>query len=288
MRIRSLAVALVAMYRMQAPRGFDPRNEEPQAAVLDLNTLPEDIRKEPSLGSIKTIPDLAKSYVSAQKLIGTKRLPVPDQSWNESQWNEFYDAVGRPKTADDYQFPDVKLEGGMKIDDTKAKALKQTFHKLGLTPNQSKGVMEYYFNTLNETSRSTTVNMEKQNAEAMAALKGEWSEKYDANIDMAKQVISKFGDEQFGQYLESGMGSNVPLIKLLAKIGATMVEDPGRSGSGGFNVKDSTKAIAEIDNLRTDKDFMVALLAKENVGHRAAVERWTKLHAVAYPGKETE
>lgn len=282
-------LTIVQMYRSLAPIGYDPRCEDPPGNAAFLATLPEEIRSEPS---IKTVPDLAtlsKNYVNAQKLIGTKRVSAPAENWTESNWNEFFDAAGRPKTAGDYKLPEVKLEEGLSLDDKKIGAVKDHLHKLGLSGKQASGVLEYYMNTLNEGVRSGKTATETANASAVAELKTEWGEKYNVNVDLAKGVLKKFGDQNLMNYLEtSGMGNNSALIKVLSKIGGMMLEDKSMGKDATFGVKDSTRASAEIDTLKTDKEFMDAFMTQNHPGHKAAVDRWSQLHAVAYPGKEQE
>jgi len=253
-----------------------------------LATLPEDIRAEPSLKTIADVPTLAKSYVNAQKLIGTKRLPTPEASWGESQWNEFYDAAGRPKTPDLYPVPDVKLEDGLSLDKDRLTKFQQQAHKLGLNASQGRGVLEYYMNVMNETMQAQKSSTAQSAAAAEVELKQEWGDKFDANVDLAKGVIRKFGDEKIMSYIEGGMGNNTQLVRLLSKIGSLMIEDKAKGGGAEFGIKDSTRAITEIDTLKADTDFMAALMKHEHPGHRGAVDRWTRLHAVAYPGKQVE
>lgn len=252
-----------------------------------LATLPEDVRAEPSLKSVPDVSTLAKNYVNAQKLIGTKRIAAPDPNWGESQWNEFYDQVGRPKTHDQYQVPSVQLEEGISLDKDKIGKFQQHLHKLGLTTKQASGIFEYYLSSLNETARGQKSISEQQAAASETELKNEWGEKFSANLDLAKGVIRKFGDEKFMQYIEgSGMGNNPQLVKMLSKIGSMMLEDKALGSGSEFGLKDGTRAVAEIESLKTDKEFMEALMKHEHTGHRAAAEKWVRLHQVAYPGKQ--
>lgn len=280
---------IVALYRSQCPPGYDPRGEDAPPNAAFLATLPEDIRSEPSLKSIQDASALAKSYVHAQKLIGTKRLPVPEPTWDEAKWNEFYDQTGRPKTPDDYKVPGVKLEEGLSLDEAKIKNVKAQFHKLGLSGKQAEGVLEYYLGTLNEGVKGSRAASMQSNEAATAELKAEWGDKYEPNLDLAKATIKKFGDQKLLDYLESsGIGNNGQLIRMLSKIGALTLEDSARGGGSDFMVKDSTRASSEIDNLKTDKDFMAAFTTQNHPGHKAAVEKWGKLHSIAYPGKQGE
>lgn len=270
------------MYRSWAPPGFDPRCEEPPF----VSTLPEDIRSDPSLATFKNVGDLAKSYVSAQKMIGMKRVAAPADNWNENQWNEFYGAIGRPEAPDKYALPDIKLEEGLSFDDKKMAAIRTELHKAGFTGKQFQAAMSLYMNNMNETVRGAKSAQETANASAVQTLKGEWGEKYDTNVDIARSVLKNYGGEEMMQYVEGQMGNNVPLIKFLAKIGEQFMEAKDKGGKGTLPVKDETRAKVEIESLKLDKDFQDAFTNARHPGHKAAVDRWIQLHSVAHPGKE--
>ena len=66
-----------------------------QAAPIGfLDSLPEDLRGEPSLRTFTDPASLAKSYVNAQRMIGADKIPKPGKSWTDDQYNEFYNSVG--------------------------------------------------------------------------------------------------------------------------------------------------------------------------------------------------
>jgi hypothetical protein len=254
---------------------------------------PEDIRGEPSLAAIKTVQDLAKGYVSAQKLIGAKRIAIPGENAQPAEWEAFYNQIGRPETSDKYEMPDaktLKIDESLKIDEAKFKGFQKKMHELGLTSKQARGIMETYMTSMNEGVVGARGAQEKVANEAITTLKGEWGDNFQANVDVANSVLKKFGDESLLKYLEgTGMGNNVQLVKLLHKVGSAVLEDKDRGGSGGgLDLNDQTRAIHEINQLKTDADFQKALNDARHAGHRGAVDRWTKLFAVAYPGKQEE
>lgn len=255
-----------------------------------LAALPEDIRADPTLASVPDVATLAKNYVNAQKLIGTRRLPEPQAGWTEKEWNDLYGKLGRPETPDKYSMPELKLEEGLSFDTDRMKAAREFFHKSGLTDRQAKGILEYYGNVLNDQVKGMRTRQEQSVAQTMADLKAEWGDKTDANIDLAKSVIKKFGDEPLLKHLETAeLGNNPSFIKALAKIGQMMQEDSSRgSGRATLDVKDSTAAMREIEALKMDVDFQTALQSSNHMGHMAAVQKWNDLFKVAYPGKQAE
>lgn len=258
-----------------------------------LSSLPEELRKEPSLSTFKDAPTLAKSYVEAQKLIGNKRIALPGEKAGDAEWDAFFNQIGRPDTADKYEDVVLKDEkGNVKFtpDPKEAAELKKFFHKMGLTGRQAKMMQEYSLRYL-DTNATAKEEAEKQkNAAAIQELKGKWGDKFDLNVDTARAVIKKFGGENAAEiekfFDESGLGNNAKLVELMSKIGESILEDTSRRGTtGGLPLTDASRAQSEIQNLSADADFQKILNNNLAPGHAQALERWRNLFAVAYPGK---
>lgn len=265
----------------------------PAVMAYDVKTMaPAEFASEPSLANIKSVQDLTKGYINAQKLIGAKRIALPGEKASDAEWGQFYDSIGRPKTSTEYEMPDVKVDESLKIDDKRLAAAKQKFHDMGLTPRQAKELMSYYMGTMNEQVTGVKTQAATQAAAAVDALKQEWGEKYELNVEVAKSVLKKYGDQELLTYLDtSGMGNNTKLITLLHKIGVSVMEDRQRGGKGGnnpLNLNDQARATQEIETLKTDVEFQKALNDARSPAHKGAVQRWTSLFAVAHPGKEQD
>jgi len=257
-----------------------------------VKSLPADLQAEKSLHTIDSPVTLAKSYVHAQKLIGAKRLVVPDATSAESDWNAAYDALGRPKSADEYKVPEYKFEAdpNLKLQPERVKTVQQALHKAGLNGKQFEAVMGLYMQTLDGDLKTAKQSQETNRATAETALKQEWGERYDVNLQLAKSVVMKFGDEQLNSYIAEGGGNDPRLMKFLAKTGAAMLEDKSRGGQAaeGMIVTDQTRATQEIDRLKLDNDFQKALRDKSHPSHKTAVQQWQNLFKVAHPGKQEE
>jgi hypothetical protein len=101
------------------------------APVSFLDSLPEDLRNEPSLRTFTDPGALAKSYVNAQRMIGADKVAKPGQSWTDDQYNDWYANVGRPDSADAYE---LDVSGVMS--DEEASSFRQAIFEAGLQPRQ--------------------------------------------------------------------------------------------------------------------------------------------------------
>lgn len=248
-----------------------------------VKSLPADLQVEKSLHNVDSVATLAKGFVHAQKLIGAKRVAVPEATWDDKQLGEFYDTVGRPKTAADYTIPKIEGAPEIKSDNPAWRQTADALHKAGLTQRQADAVLTRYFEDQKAVSTATQAAALNRRAESEATLKAEWGDKYQANLDLAKATVTKFGDPELMTYINEGGGNDPRLIKSLARIGAAMMEDKNRGGSAadGLQITDQTRATQEIDRLKLDKDFMKAMTDKGDPGHKAAVQQWMNLHKVA-------
>lgn len=267
-------------------RDGDPGGVSGGGGVAELAPhIPAEFKSEASLASIKDVPTLVKSYVSAQKMLGS-RVPLPQEDWKPEQFDEFYNKLGRPVKPEEYKLPEVKMHENVQLDKEKLGKATTQLHKMGLTQKQAAGVMEYYFNSLNEGVGEVNRGMEAQRAASTEILKKEWGDRFDANLGLAKQTLTKLGSPELVTKLDlTGFGNDPDLIKVLHKVSLMMQEDKGGRGIGGNEFTGtSADAIKEIGRLKGDETFMKQLNDAENPGHKEAVEKWLGLHNKAYPG----
>jgi hypothetical protein len=252
-----------------------------------LDSLPPEYKSEACLQQIKDIPTLAKSYISSQKMIGADKVALPGKNATPEQWNEFYSKVGRPETHDKYGDPDyAKIAPNIQVDKAQLAEVKKTFHGLGLSDAQARGVLEMYYRRVDGELKAKSESTKAMQEASVSELKREYGEKWDAKLQTAQGVLKKFGDEggEFTKFLdESGLGNDVRLIRLLTKVGEAMLEDTAKGRGPGLAVGEAAAAAAEIKQLSMDEDFQRALNTANHAGHRDAVDKWYELHRQAHP-----
>lgn len=251
-----------------------------------LDSIPQDLRDQPSLKTVPDVQTLAKNYVEAQRLIGMKRVVVPGKDATPEQRAEFFNAIGRPEKVEQYRMPKVDLPEGLSVDEAVLKKATELFHKSGITSDQADALLPFYYQLQIEQHNSGAAARTKAQAEAEASLKAEWGDKYASNLDIAKNTIRKFADDAALDQLEaSGLGNHPALVKALHKIGAQLLEDRASGRGDGLNLMDATRASMELDTLKMDKNFIDALTNRGNPGHESAKKKWIELHTRATPGR---
>lgn len=239
------------------------------------DSLPDDIKNDPSLQSFKDVDGLAKSYIHAQKMVGSEKTSIPREDWTESDWAGHYDKLGRPDTHENYKNPD-----GVEADLT---ASKKALYEAGLSSRQADSVLAH----INDLSEGLVAEKDKKLQQNVNEARDELAKEYGRDaphkLDVAKGVLQKFGSPELLQQLnDSGMANNIELIKALVNVGDLIIEDDVRGGRSTIHLDSNNNALSEINVLKGDNAFIEKLNNRTAIGHQEAVERWQHLHAVAF------
>ena len=256
------------------PTSAAPAAATPEQPTSWLESLPQDMRADPSLATIKDIPTLAKNYVETKRALGTEKLPKPQKNWTDKEYSEFYNALGRPPEPDKYSDPSIKLDESIPVDQEKMKAAKAQSHKLGLTDSQAKGILEYYFNATNNEVKASKESQMAALSAADSALRKDWGQKYDMNVELAKAAANKFAEPELVQKY----GNDPKFLAFLAKVGQGMMEDSATGRGDGNILPTDLNAKREIMKMKADPEFM----NRFTKGDKAAVAVWNEQHRLAY------
>lgn len=219
--------------------------------------------------------ELATGYKNLEKLLGGEKLPLPKGEDDAEGWSRVFDALGRPKTADDYKLPVPEGQTG-----EFAKAAAAKFHELGISAKQANALAEWW----NQTGTAQRDQMMQQSSQAterdINTLRQEWGNAWDENVELGRRAAREFGlPQEMLNKMESAMGTK-PLLELMAKIGRGFTEH-NFEGGRSTNSFGMTPAAAQqrINDLRNDKEWSSKYLQ----GNADAKAEMARLMALAYP-----
>jgi len=224
-----------------------------QTAKSWKETISEEYRNDPNISKFTEIDALAKSYINATRMIGTDKVAVPNQNSTEDHWNEVYDKLGRPESAEKYKL-EAKSEV-VPIEETAVKQFAENAHKLGLNNKQAQGILEFYKNSMEQTAKQTQIDAETAQAQAQQVLRQEWGKSYDVNIQKAASLAkANMKAEVLDLPMKDGsrLGDNPDIIKGFAKIADMLSEDKIIS-TESENVNQGRDYDAEISQIINDK-----------------------------------
>ena len=159
-------------------------------------------------------------------LFRSDKVAVPNKNSTEDQWNEVYDKLGRPESADKYSL-DVKSDV-VPFDDGAVKQFAENAHKLGLSNKQAQGVLEFYKNSMEGNVHQNKIDAETSQVQAEQELRQEWGREFENNVKKAGALAkANLNTEILDLPLANGMrvGDHPEIIKGFAKIASMMSED---------------------------------------------------------------
>lgn len=228
------------------------------------------------------------SYRNLEKSIGVPAdqiLHMPKNAEDTEGWNSVYNRLGRPETAEEYQLTGPEVPEGT-VDLTGD--LKEWAHEAGLSQQQAALIYEKYNGRLGEVAAEQQQYLDEAAQAEEVALKKEWGPAWDENIAAATRFRQRFGiDDATIDKLEQALGLR-GVLELTAQIGRGLGEHvtPGGQGEDSGNGlpfgMTPAAAKAKIGDLMLDKEFM----SHYGDGNPQAMERMTRLHAIAYPDPE--
>ena len=203
-----------------------PTTETQPVAKTWKEAISEEFRNDPNIEKFTEIDALAKSYINATQMIGKDKVAVPNKNSTEDQWNEVYDKLGRPESADKYSL-NAKSEV-VPIDEGAIKQFAENAHQLGLNNKQAQGILEFYKNNMEGTAQQSKIDTETAQAQAEQQLRQEWGRDFDGKVKQAGALAkANINPEVLDMTLSNGtrLGDHPEIIKGFAKIANMMSED---------------------------------------------------------------
>lgn len=247
--------------------------------------LSADIQKSPTLQKFDDTPEgLAKaveSHLNLEKLLGHEKVPIPKGPEDSEGWARFSKAFGIPDKADGYGLKDAQIPESMKGMTFDKGKFAEIVHKNRLTPDQANGLWSAYTQMSMEAYNKAIESQKAKMTNVINALRQEWGDGYDANVDLGQTVISKFaGDQETADFLTAVLASDPRGVKFLAKIGGQFAENK----VGEFSLKryalTPEQAQVEIDSIIRDPNHPYMNEKASQAERDRAIEYVNSLYAV--------
>jgi hypothetical protein len=187
--------------------------------------IPEAYRGEKSLSNFKDMNDFVKSYLSAQRIVGADKIPVPNKFATEEDWKAVFNKLGAPSKPEDYKYNFKEGE----VDQELLSSFNQQAHKLGLLPQQAESLIKFY----NDMNEGNSIQSEERAAQTRLhtenELKKEFGPQYAKRLDQAKRLASSTLGNDFleNTLLADGsrLGDNLNVVKAFSNLAEKLSED---------------------------------------------------------------
>lgn len=190
-------------------------------------SLPEPLQKDKRLDKFTNVSDVIKSYVELEGKLGSS-VSIPKSDAPAEEWTKFFVRVGRPEKPENYDLPKEKYQPEVE------RVLREKMLAAGILPTQVSGFLD----AIGEAARTAdTVKKAKLDADAASAaeaLKAEYGDKYQANVDKAIETAKAvFPPELFERMGKDGYGKSSAFVKsmiaLSENIGETKLVKGGQA-----------------------------------------------------------
>ena len=193
-------------------------------------TLDESLREDKSLSTLKTVGDLAKSFVNTKSMVGKNTMEIPTEASEEGVWEEYHKIGGRPETVADYNLkaPDGFPEEVMEKVFPKARieAWQERFFKAGVSKKASEQFIAAFAQDMIVDLQTMKQDQEQQLSELTSGLATDWGNAYDQKIHLGNIAVAEGtkGDDEFKARVVAKIQKDPDLTRFTANLGGLFAE----------------------------------------------------------------
>jgi len=189
--------------------------------------------------------DMLNAYRGLEKLVGQKGMILPKDSTDKDGWGKVFDALGRPKSAAEYQLP-VPPGADPKL----AEKFGAKFHELGLNTDQARGAATFWNEYVTGLVAASNAEFKTKAKAEFDGLVKEKGGEADAWFGIAQGAQAQLGfDKPMLEKLERNIGTKT-MMEMFYKIGTAMAEDTAHGdgqNKGPMSVEQARARIKEQD-----------------------------------------
>lgn len=205
------------------------------------DSLPDDLKADPTLSKYSDLSNLAKAHVELQKKFGQKGVFKPGKDASPEEIKSFREAMGIPTDPTKY---DMGQFEGVKVDPAIITWAQKVGTENGIDPAALKNIITDYFkiDAQNEVTRKSATETEMK--KGLDGLKTEWGDAFDRNLQRANFAAEKIGGKPLIDALvKAGVHNNPVILKAFENAAKLYSEDKLREGG----INDSRVTPGEID-----------------------------------------
>ena len=192
--------------------------------------LPDDYKDDPDFTGHAKLGDLAKNYKEL-KAKAEKSIEVPGENATDEEQAAFYNKLGRPEKAEDYEFKTSDIPDGLTLSDDLVQGFRGKAHSLGLNKGQAQVLFNWYMETSVGLYNAHKGTLKQESEKQTKALKEEWGNEYKPNMTLAERAAKKFGFEDFKGMSNADKKACLEIAKAVGE--ANLIIGDSRPGSAG-------------------------------------------------------
>ncbi len=223
---QEVAEAVVAEPVVQEP-GAQQEVAQPVSGGNWLSSLDETYQQDPLINKFASANELAKSHISAQRMIGADKVVIPGQSATPDEWRAVYQKLGAPQDPANYELEQTDV-----FDETSFDAFKNKAYELGLSNQQAKEIAGLYADQVNTGRQVLEQRAEEVRFSGEQELRQQFGDHFDQRLEMARSASQTVMNENdlkiFSEVqLADGrlLGDHPAIVRAFTKVAELLGED---------------------------------------------------------------
>lgn len=190
-----------------------------------------------SVKGFKTPTDLVTDYLETKSKL-ENAVFLPGEDADEQERVAFLSKLGVPETKDGYELQQPQdLPKGMEYDRETETWFRDKAHELGLSKNQAEQLYAEFNDRQVKAFTTTQAERERKRKETEEALREQYGDKYDTNMELARRAVRQLGTDDFDAMLErTGLTNDPAMVRFFVELGQRMGPDSVLSGGHGLGV----------------------------------------------------
>lgn len=171
--------------------------KQPTATVSQF-TVPDLYKDKPYLKGVDSPEKLFKMLDGAQELIGKKGPARPIDGAPQAEWDAYYEANGRPKTAAEYIFEPVE---GLKYDEKLTQGVKDLMFKNGINAAQAKELQKGFDGLVAQIAKEKGLELKQMDTDFDKLGSESFGAQRDQILANSKALLDKFTSPNMKAYV---------------------------------------------------------------------------------------
>lgn len=246
------------------------------AATSWRDSLPDDLKGDPTLAKYSDVANLAKAYLHAQQAIGKKGIIKPAANATPEEWKSFREALGVP-SADKYEVSQPK---GFEFPKETMDWAKKTFAEIGILPEDAGALMHKFAEF--EVGRDKTMAQARADAskQQIEGLQKEWGENYGAELKRGLFAVQQLGEmagvgkDKAIEWINKGAGNDPTFIKIMSAAAKLFKEDTLRENG----IAGGATSASELDNSIRETQGQLIGMKKEDPRRPGVLAKFESLN----------
>lgn len=214
------------------------------------DTLPDDLKADPTLSKYSDISNLAKAHIELQKKFGQKGVFKPAAGASADEIKAFREALGIPTDPEKYDMGD--FDPSVKVDKSIVDWAKKIGAEQGIEPSAMKNIISDYMKVAANNEGLSAQAKKEAVKTGFDGLRKEWGEAFDQNLSRANFAIEKApnGSAAVEALKKYGADNDPEILKVFNWVATLLGEDKLREGGFGNGRTTPAELDAEISQVQ--------------------------------------